>query len=54
MDFAISNKIFNLVAVLNETFKEIDIDFDEEVLLSGIELYKKITKSFKKQRSCNT
>ena len=26
-----SNKIFNLVAVLNETFKEIDIDFDDHI-----------------------
>ena len=26
-----NNKIFNLVAVLNETFKEIDIDFDDHM-----------------------
>ena len=31
MDFTMSNKIFNLVAVLNETFKEIDIDFDDHM-----------------------
>ena len=26
-----NNKIFNIVAVLNETFKEIDIDFDDHM-----------------------
>ena len=26
-----NNKIFNIVAVLNETFKEIDIDFDDHI-----------------------
>ena len=26
-----NNKIFNLVAVLNETFREIDIDFDDHI-----------------------
>ena len=31
MDFAMNNKIFNLVSVLNETFKEIDIDFDDHI-----------------------
>ena len=31
MDFTMNNKIFNLVAVLNETFKEIDIDFDDHI-----------------------
>ena len=31
MDFTMNNKIFNIVAVLNETFKEIDIDFDDHI-----------------------
>lgn len=31
MDFTMNNKIFNLVAVLNETFREIDIDFDDHI-----------------------
>ena len=31
MGFIMNNKIFNLVAVLNETFKEIDIDFDDHM-----------------------
>ena len=26
-----NNKIFNLVAVLNEIFREIDIDFDDHI-----------------------
>ena len=29
LDFTMNNKIFNLVAVLNEIFREIDIDFDD-------------------------
>lgn len=31
MDFTMNNKIFNLVAVLNEIFREIDIDFDDHI-----------------------
>ena len=31
MDFTMNNKIFNIAAVLNETFKEIDIDFDDHM-----------------------
>lgn len=31
MDFTMNNKIFNLVAVLNEIFREIDIDFDDYI-----------------------
>lgn len=31
MDFTMNNKIFNLVAVLNEIFREIDINFDDHI-----------------------
>lgn len=31
MDLNMSNKIFNVVAVLNETFEQIDLDFDNQV-----------------------
>lgn len=31
MDFTMNNKIFNLVAVLNEIFREIDINFDDYI-----------------------
>ena len=31
MDFTMNNKIFNLVAVLNEIFREIDIDLDDHI-----------------------